>query len=71
MPIPGPPKKAPMGLINFSEGPLGSCKGAPQKILRLLGGLLGAKRTSRSPLWPPLEITKRQLFEKRDFFENH
>ena len=58
-----------MGLINFPEGPLGSCKGALQKMLRLLGGLLGAKRSSRSPLWPPLEITKRDFFEKRDFLK--
>ena len=68
LPIQDPQKRAPMDLINFPEGPLGSYRGPPQKTLRLLGGPLGAKHTSRSPLWPPLEITKMQLNEKRDFF---
>ena len=59
-----------MGLINFLEAPLGGCKGAPQKIRRLLGGLLGAKYSSRSPLWPTPGITKRKMTKKRHFFKN-
>ena len=35
-PIQDPPKRAPMDLIDFPEGPLESCRGAPQKTLRLL-----------------------------------
>ena len=35
-PIQDPPKRAPMDLINFPEPPLESCRGAPQKTLRLL-----------------------------------
>ena len=40
-PIQDLPKRPPMGLIKFPEGPLGSCKGAAQKIRRVLGCLLG------------------------------
>ena len=36
LPIQDPPKRPPMDLINFPEGPLESCRGAPQKTLRLL-----------------------------------
>ena len=59
-----------MGLIDFLEAPLGGCKGAPQKIRRLLGGLLGAKYSSRSPLWPTPGITKMKITKKRYFFKN-
>ena len=59
-----------MGLIDFLEAPLGGCKGAPQKIRRLLGGLLGAKYSSRSPLWPTPGITKMKITKKRHFFKN-
>ena len=59
-----------MGLINFLEAPLGGCKGAPQKIRRLLGGLLGAKYSSRSPLWPTPGLTKMKITKKRYFFKN-
>ena len=59
-----------MGLIDFLEAPLGGCKGAPQKIRRRLGGLLGAKHSSRSPLWPTPGITKMKITKKRHFFKN-
>ena len=38
-------------------------------MLRLLGSLLGAKHSSRSPLWPPPGITNVQFTEKRYFLK--
>ena len=53
LPIQDPQKGPPLDLISFPEG--------------ALGGRWGAKRTSRDPPGPPLEIHRAQ-FQKKHFF---